>query len=142
MGTVAAAQQGSTLRIHHAPHECAVRTACREVCSDQCRDGETVLAQHGQVDIDGELQRVLDRKSTRLNSSHSQILYAVFCLKKKNFSNTVQLLPVDNKGVTHNAMIDKAPGYRVVFADNMASDMHILAQALDFATSNTSYNTQ
>src|SRR2546430_8743357 len=27
-----------------------------------------------------------DRKSTRLNSSHSQISYAVFCLKKKNDS--------------------------------------------------------
>src|SRR2546430_12916784 len=27
--------------------------------------------------------RRLDRKSTRLNSSHSQISYAVFCLKKK-----------------------------------------------------------
>src|SRR5688572_31125463 len=31
--------------------------------------------------------RVLDRKSTRLNSSHSQISYAVFCLTKKT-SNT------------------------------------------------------
>src|SRR2546430_8301430 len=28
-----------------------------------------------------------DRKSTRLNSSHSQISYAVFCLKKKKNSN-------------------------------------------------------
>src|SRR5438876_1616619 len=28
---------------------------------------------------------VLDRKSTRLNSSHPSISYAVFCLKKKNF---------------------------------------------------------
>src|SRR2546430_6092326 len=28
-----------------------------------------------------------DRKSTRLNSSHSQISYAVFCLKKKNTHN-------------------------------------------------------
>src|SRR2546430_3566178 len=28
--------------------------------------------------------RTRDRKSTRLNSSHSQISYAVFCLKKKN----------------------------------------------------------
>src|SRR5688572_32330439 len=28
----------------------------------------------------------LDRKSTRLNSSHSQISYAVFCLKKKNIT--------------------------------------------------------
>src|SRR2546430_16134315 len=32
--------------------------------------------------VPGVLQ--LDRKSTRLNSSHSQISYAVFCLKKKN----------------------------------------------------------
>src|SRR2546430_10889464 len=32
-----------------------------------------------------------DRKSTRLNSSHSQISYAVFCLKKKN---TDTLLPL------------------------------------------------
>src|SRR2546430_5163000 len=30
------------------------------------------------------LARALDRKSTRLNSSHSQISYAVFCLKKKS----------------------------------------------------------
>src|SRR2546430_7219604 len=29
-------------------------------------------------------RRLTDRKSTRLNSSHSQISYAVFCLKKKN----------------------------------------------------------
>src|SRR5688572_31444364 len=35
-----------------------------------------------------------DRKSTRLNSSHSQISYAVFCLKKKkkrDENNTLQL---------------------------------------------------
>src|SRR2546430_10084183 len=38
---------------------CIVRTACRGGCSRE------------------------DRKSTRLNSSHSQISYAVFCLKKK-----------------------------------------------------------
>src|SRR3712207_7378582 len=29
-------------------------------------------------------ERVEDRKSTRLNSSHANISYAVFCLKKKN----------------------------------------------------------
>src|SRR2546430_11483235 len=28
-------------------------------------------------------EEIIDRKSTRLNSSHSQISYAVFCLKKK-----------------------------------------------------------
>src|SRR5688572_32292170 len=32
----------------------------------------------------GGHRRAPDRKSTRLNSSHSQISYAVFCLKKKN----------------------------------------------------------
>src|SRR5688572_31337560 len=32
----------------------------------------------------------LDRKSTRLNSSHSQISYAVFCLKKKTKNSTQQ----------------------------------------------------
>src|SRR2546430_4133555 len=37
-------------------------------------------------------RRILsDRKSTRLNSSHSQISYAVFCLKKKN---SCSILPV------------------------------------------------
>src|SRR2546428_10223377 len=31
---------------------------------------------------------LVDRKSTRLNSSHDQISYAVFCLKKKKTSDT------------------------------------------------------
>src|SRR2546430_4214349 len=36
----------------------------------------------------GRLRRcVVDRKSTRLNSSHSQISYAVFCLKKKKYKH-------------------------------------------------------
>src|SRR2546430_11310826 len=34
-----------------------------------------------------------DRKSTRLNSSHSQISYAVFCLKKKKKIDSSQQLP-------------------------------------------------
>src|SRR2546430_9189619 len=33
-------------------------------------------------------KRLRDRKSTRLNSSHSQISYAVFCLKKKKKNAT------------------------------------------------------
>src|SRR2546430_12322371 len=35
-----------------------------------------------------------DRKSTRLNSSHSQISYAVFCLKKKKTAPTFWCLPI------------------------------------------------
>ena len=34
------------------------------------------------VDVSSK-KETLDRKSTRLNSSHDQISYAVFCLKKK-----------------------------------------------------------
>src|SRR2546427_9074884 len=39
----------------------------------------------------------VDRKSTRLNSSHSQISYAVFCLKKKKTKKQVQ----QNKRIRH-----------------------------------------
>src|SRR2546427_8754949 len=41
-----------------------------------------------------------DRKSTRLNSSHSQISYAVFCLKKKKKKHTNR----NNKLYTHVAV--------------------------------------
>src|SRR5439155_17382172 len=37
----------------------------------------------------GEMEQEQDRKSTRLNSSHVAISYAVFCLKKKNKTVTV-----------------------------------------------------
>src|SRR2546430_6076899 len=36
-----------------------------------------------------------DRKSTRLNSSHSQISYAVFCLKKKQNTNDQVYAPIE-----------------------------------------------
>src|SRR2546427_4094077 len=39
---------------------------------------------------DAAVQLRRDRKSTRLNSSHSQISYAVFCLKKKKKNVNVQ----------------------------------------------------
>src|SRR3712207_8728302 len=35
------------------------------------------------------IERVIDRKSTRLNSSHANISYAVFCLKKKTQEQSV-----------------------------------------------------
>src|SRR3712207_8649441 len=38
------------------------------------------LGQRGQIEVERERP---DRKSTRLNSSHANISYAVFCLKKK-----------------------------------------------------------
>src|SRR5688572_31043147 len=47
--------------------------------------GHEKLARRAKLHADGEAQ---DRKSTRLNSSHSQISYAVFCLKKKKEDTT------------------------------------------------------
>src|SRR2546430_3393500 len=41
---------------------------------------------HDEVCKMANILRTRDRKSTRLNSSHSQISYAVFCLKKKKNS--------------------------------------------------------
>src|SRR3712207_429179 len=48
---------------------------------------ETIVSQGGQIAVIGQgeprFESELDRKSTRLNSSHANISYAVFCLKKK-----------------------------------------------------------
>src|SRR3712207_6967408 len=45
-----------------------------------------VGAFEGSVVVAPHLPTHLDRKSTRLNSSHANISYAVFCLKKKKIS--------------------------------------------------------
>src|SRR5438876_8799310 len=42
-----------------------------------------VLSKVGQIGVPPNPQAKIDRKSTRLNSSHPSISYAVFCLKKK-----------------------------------------------------------
>src|SRR2546430_12627677 len=50
----------------------------------QWNESKTVFrGNHGEHWLNGAKLLELDRKSTRLNSSHSQISYAVFCLKKK-----------------------------------------------------------
>src|SRR2546430_12584832 len=56
----------------------------------------TIYVTHDQVEAMAMGDRVLvlnkgDRKSTRLNSSHSQISYAVFCLKKKKNSKITRI---------------------------------------------------
>src|SRR2546430_3792657 len=45
-----------------------------------------------------------DRKSTRLNSSHSQISYAVFCLKKKKKQATLLTASKDEGLVTNSTL--------------------------------------
>src|SRR2546430_8847208 len=49
-----------------------------------CADFDTLSAvAESDAEAEEVAARIADRKSTRLNSSHSQISYAVFCLKKK-----------------------------------------------------------
>src|SRR3712207_8789274 len=65
------------------------------------RQEDVEVAGHGRCDPAGgrrgadaqEDPACRDRKSTRLNSSHANISYAVFCLKKKNNINTKQTDP-------------------------------------------------
>src|SRR2546430_7820308 len=55
-------------------------------------DDESISTEDHMIgDIAYQKYNCGDRKSTRLNSSHSQISYAVFCLKKKNISTLINL---------------------------------------------------
>src|SRR2546422_7650312 len=47
---------------------------------------ERVALAHLSLLVEQHRERHLDRKSTRLNSSHGYISYAVFCLKKKTIT--------------------------------------------------------
>src|SRR2546430_8649511 len=66
-----------------------------------------LAARHPKVDVPAsklktEIARILkDRKSTRLNSSHSQISYAVFCLKKKKNTGLHQHDTTQEKTITN-----------------------------------------
>src|SRR3712207_8669442 len=53
-----------------------------------------VAAHHVDVPVAGVEGLHVDRKSTRLNSSHANISYAVFCLNKKTFTQSIQLVTV------------------------------------------------
>src|SRR3712207_8119024 len=59
----------------------------RQLGLDLARQGAQVHAGPGADGVQ-HLLAVRDRKSTRLNSSHANISYAVFCLKKKQLYRT------------------------------------------------------
>src|SRR2546430_12058930 len=65
----------SLQRSEPIPRRCTSPRLCADT-SRGLRRSKTTKSQSGSV-------LCKDRKSTRLNSSHSQISYAVFCLKKK-----------------------------------------------------------
>src|SRR5205085_5843895 len=69
-------------RVHNPPNARQRRPALPQ------RPDHCLQRAHHQIlrcrQVFGREEPARDRKSTRLNSSHSQISYAVFCLKKKN----------------------------------------------------------
>src|SRR2546422_5218486 len=62
----------------------------REFVADMGEQHDVDILEHASAHEEGlAAQKLLgDRKSTRLNSSHGYISYAVFCLKKKKKKNT------------------------------------------------------
>src|SRR5256885_9797612 len=53
-----------------------------------------------------------DRKSTRLNSSHLVISYAVFCLKKKKKTNVDNTINVNKNAFESNAITESSDMYK------------------------------
>src|SRR2546422_10491649 len=100
---VVGSPQAAAMRLNYRPadgesHTRAVRLGGKERLKDLVRllrgqthssiaDGHHNLLVFRSLRFDIELPR--DRKSTRLNSSHGYISYAVFCLKKKNRNKSV-----------------------------------------------------
>src|SRR2546430_8740470 len=74
----------------------------------------TLLSSHASTLRQNRTRAHLDRKSTRLNSSHSQISYAVFCLKKKK--KNININAVNIKRLYHIS--------NFIHRDDVASHSH------------------
>src|SRR2546430_12562881 len=74
-------------------HEADVVVVLRRRIRQLERRSDHVVEPRQTGDLRGEQPARIDRKSTRLNSSHSQISYAVFCLKKKTTNHPLQARP-------------------------------------------------
>src|SRR5688572_31687463 len=78
----------------------AIQHALRLSVGDQKLRPHSLVVGRGDSPALEQEGRQQDRKSTRLNSSHSQISYAVFCLKKKKKQKTKQYPKPSTKTLT------------------------------------------
>src|SRR5258708_20351167 len=83
-----------TLSLHDALPICHRDRRCKQLDYDRRRGPLSPLRGRGSSDQQDLRPRSgeRDRKSTRLNSSHQIISYAVFCLNKKNYYTRLPLL--------------------------------------------------
>src|SRR2546430_6870820 len=75
--------RSEVLQLHHSQYA-SDRVAGIKQHQEMAARPQLLVQTHQQTGTRGVEKLNTDRKSTRLNSSHSQISYAVFCLKKKN----------------------------------------------------------
>src|SRR2546430_13619894 len=70
--------------------------------SKLCSNAKPEASAHRRPIVGRDGRRLRDRKSTRLNSSHSQISYAVFCLKKKKETADIRVRLLETHGDGRN----------------------------------------
>src|SRR5205814_5885915 len=91
------------------PYTTLFRSTGRACLPCLAGDGtRTINPPHGQTG--GQHGAPQDRKSTRLNSSHLGISYAVFCLKKKNADHLKRISKINVcAGSVDGAYVDRKP---------------------------------
>src|SRR5256885_7171250 len=79
------------------PYTTLFRSACQLLPRPAARASQIMVCRSRRPP--GDLHTMIDRKSTRLNSSHLVISYAVFCLKKKNHLDACASTEYADRGV-------------------------------------------
>src|SRR2546430_8225731 len=74
--------------------------------------------------VNAPLPAESDRKSTRLNSSHSQISYAVFCLKKKKNTSTYPYVQLQSACPTRYAHHHQIPTHRYLALTRLSPHLY------------------
>src|SRR5882757_11181460 len=95
------------LAVHHVCFFFFNDTATTEIYTLSLHDalpiyqGDAVFGHPGVRDPNRRWDALIDRKSTRLNSSHANISYAVFCSKKKNSTSKTSMSIKKKKNKRH-----------------------------------------